>query len=148
MLSTTGRRWAVMGDLLRAANDRMHVHQAPGPMETIGCACCRTLQWNPLSPVSLVCEGLSPVRPGTENTRQGKDLTSIRAFVPGVPGVLKLHPEGKGTPMAQLLGVLSAAVAGKFPAGAWGVVLCPGIGDACRDPGHSLRVARPFQDRA
>ena len=32
---------------------------------------------------------------------------------------------GKGTPRPCLVRVLSAAVAGKFPAGAWGVVLRP-----------------------
>lgn len=82
------------GSLLRAAHGRLSVHQAP---DTEGAACClhcRALRWIELSPVSPVFGGLSPVRPGTENTRQGMDLAQIQAFVPGVPGVLRSYPEG------------------------------------------------------
>ena len=82
------------GGLFRAAHDRLSEHRAP---DTEGAACClhcRALRWNELSPVSPVFGGLSPVRPGTENTRQGMDLAPIRAFVPGVPGVLRSRPEG------------------------------------------------------
>lgn len=117
------------GGLLRAAHSRRSVHQAP---DTEGAACClhcRAPRWNELSPVSPVFGGLSPVRPGTEKANQDKDLGQFRPVVPGVPGVLRSHPEAKRQkvlPGVGCLGVRSAAVAGKFPAGTWGVVLCPG----------------------
>jgi len=44
-----------------------------------------------VSPVKL---GLSPVLPGTEKRNGDNNLEAIRAFVPGVPGVLVSPPEG------------------------------------------------------
>lgn len=74
-----------------------------------------------------VDSGLFPVPPGTEKTNHINGLRQPFGFVPGVPGQSGRHPEGnaaKGTPPPCLVRVLSAAMAGEFPACPWGVVLC------------------------
>jgi hypothetical protein len=103
-------------------------------------------QWSELFPVFPVDSGLFPVLPGTEKPNHINDLRLIFGFVPGVPGKSWRHPEGcraEGTPPPGVVGVYSAAVAGKLPAGPWGVALrVPVLGPSAWFGGTGTNRAR------